>query len=116
MPSSGCCVATRGARGGHSLLEGLAPCLDQLVAHVVFDEPSSGNLQHQATLFYSPDGVEWTQGGDLIAANATAYKISDAFTTRTQFGRFIKVQLGLVDDGASYTARFSMWLEVKLWT
>ncbi|MFH1464976.1 MAG: hypothetical protein ABIO70_11385 [Pseudomonadota bacterium] len=52
----------------------------------------------------------------IAASNTADYTISAAFTTRTQFGRFIKVQLGLVDDGASYTARFSMWLEVKLWT
>ncbi|MFH1463497.1 MAG: hypothetical protein ABIO70_03845 [Pseudomonadota bacterium] len=99
------------------VLEGLAPCLDQLVVHLVCDERSSEDLDYQVTLFYSPDGVDWTQGGDIIPVqNDADYTISDAFTTRTQFGRFIKVQLGLVDAGVACTARFSMWLDVKLWT
>ncbi len=97
--------------------EGLAQYLDQIVVHLTQQERSSVNLNHRVQIQYSADGLEWSAGGDIIASqNTEGYTISGAFATRTQFGRFIRLRLGLEDNGTVYSGVFSVWAHFKMWT
>lgn len=97
--------------------EGMAPHLDQIVAHLLLEERSSANISYRLGLSRSYDGVVFAAAGFVIPAqNNVGYTTSAAYTTRTDFGRYFRFVLELTDTGAVESAKFSLCAHLKFWT
>ena len=98
------------------IFEGLAAHLESITVHLLQEHRSNANLNHRVQLVKSYDGTMWNPGVDIIASqNTIGYTISADYTTRTEFGRFFKLRLGLEDDGTPYDAEFSATICLKFW-
>ncbi len=96
----------------------LSPHLESIMIHLLQEHRSSANLKHRVRLYRSFDGVTWvpTLSADLIASqNTQGDTISAEYSTRTSFGRYMKITLGLEDDGTAYNAEFSITAHLKFW-
>jgi hypothetical protein len=58
---------------------------------------------------FSFDGYTWTQGNSILPEQTSdGYYLSPEFTTVANFGRFIRISLGVDDAGAAKSARFTI--------
>ena len=97
--------------------EGVGMHVDQIVGHLLLEERSSANISYRLGLEVSYDGLVFVAGGFVIPAqNNVGYTVSSAYTTRTDFARYFRFVLQLTDAGAVESAKFSVCVQLKLWT
>lgn len=79
----------------------------------------TANLDIKYRIARSMEGLIWKNGGDVLyspAANSNLYVISSPYTTRTDFGRFFRIEMGTADSGAVESATVSSILAIKTWS
>ncbi len=97
--------------------EGVGMHLDQIVAHLLTEERTGAAISYRVGIEKSYDGVVFVAGGYVIPAqNNLGYTISNAYTTRTDFGRYFRFVVELSDAGAVESAKFSLCMHLKFWT
>jgi hypothetical protein len=94
--------------------------VEDIVVHLQVEDASDAvKFKAKVGFTRSPDGMKEYDSppNEILGESAgNGYFISNAFTTRTKFGRFLKFYLGLADgaDGAQ-TGRVTLYVALKTW-
>ena len=98
------------------VLSGLGPWIQDLVVHAN-GRAFSTNFAYKVTAERSYDGETWSafSGEVLSEQTTTGYKVSSAYTTRTDFGLMVRFKVETDDAGAKEVGTLSITVAVRLW-
>ncbi len=89
--------------------------LEALQIHALCTQRSA-NFKYRFRIGYSFDNVVWLWGSDVLGEQtALGYVIGSWFTTATEFGRYIRLEIGLADTGAVEEGTLYLSAALKSW-
>lgn len=99
------------------VLDGLGPHVQDIVVHVLGRAFSTG-FKYKVTAERSYDGETWSpfSADVLTEQTTTGYKISSAFSTRTDLGLMIRFKIEVSDSGSKEVGTLSATVAIRLWT
>ena len=98
------------------VLEGIGPSIQDIVIHVL-GRTFSSNFKYKVTAERSYDGETWTAfAADVLNEQTTVgYKISSAYSTRTDLGLMIRFLISVSDTGSKEIGTLSVSVSIRLY-
>lgn len=104
------------ARPVGPVLDGLGPHIQDIVVHVL-GRVFSSNFKYKVIAERSYDGEAWTVfSADVLSEQTTTgYKISSAYSTRSDLNVMIRFLIAVSDTGSKEIGTLSASVAIRLW-